>query len=80
MNSIASYLSINSHVFPRISNMSGGAFICTCPPDGKRDEKGKICDCESIETNKNTENIYNHLSTHVSTTDSSKNKPLQSYD
>ena len=61
MNSLASYLSINSHVFPRISNMSGGAFICTCPTDGQPDKYGKICDC--------MENIAKQTATNINVND-----------
>jgi len=46
--SITSFLSINSHIFPRLSFMTGGGnkkFQCTCPTDGQRDTQGKICDC-----------------------------------
>jgi hypothetical protein len=78
MNSIASYLSINSQVFPRISNMSGGAFICTCPTDGQPDKYGKTCVCEpetGETTTQNTENISAHVLSNTSTTDSSKNPP-----
>jgi len=71
--SITSFLSINSHVFPRLSFMTGGGkiFQCTCPMD----EQGVVnanCECSS-ETGETTEPLSNITNASTTTTNQNPN-------